>query len=185
MKTEKRKVNYLNTKISKTKIFDKKDKKEEIKKILLIILVLLMFLFSIISYFLGYILGKIDVVPFFEKIADGTENKTDDTVQNNTIINNNYNSQNKNNLQNTNNSNKNENTKQDDIQNNKQVNKVIDTIKITEDDIEWNVEKKLNVFSNPQYYYKSIIVPTTENYYQFMVENSTDTPIKYNIVVLQ
>lgn len=47
----------------------------------------------------------------------------------------------------------------------------------------YNNSTKLNIFSNPAYEFKSIIAPLSSNVYQFVVRNSNDFPIQYELIV--
>lgn len=161
------------------------ERQEKKKKRRLLILIILMFLISFISYFLGYILGKIDVIPTSGKSRPITNNTVENSiVENNT--NSNYPNYNYNYEYNANNNtnenvNENNNPNTNNTEENENNIKKTDTIKITENNIEWEVTEKVNVFSNPQYSYKSIVAPNSEGYYQFIVENTTANSIKYNI----
>lgn len=44
---------------------------------------------------------------------------------------------------------------------------------------------KLNIFSNPYYEYKNIIAPTSTNTYQFIVKNTNDFNIKYDVMMTE
>lgn len=45
----------------------------------------------------------------------------------------------------------------------------------------WQSDTKINVFANPLYNMKSIIAPNSSNTYKFIVKNSTDYNLTYNI----
>ena len=49
------------------------------------------------------------------------------------------------------------------------------------DKVEWNNEKEIDIFSNTVYEMEQKIAPECSNTYEFIVRNSTDYKIKYNI----
>lgn len=58
---------------------------------------------------------------------------------------------------------------------------IVDSIQITENDIDINKIEDLNIFCNPEFGEKKMIAPQSYSTYNFKIENVTNNNIKYNI----
>ena len=53
------------------------------------------------------------------------------------------------------------------------------------DSLTWNGSTDLKIFSNSMYNIEGVIAPESSNVYQFVVKNSTNTSVKYNITFVE
>ena len=56
---------------------------------------------------------------------------------------------------------------------------------VKDKEITWDGEKKANIFNNSMYYFSDIVAPESSNTYQFVVKNSTEYKLKYNITFVE
>lgn len=61
----------------------------------------------------------------------------------------------------------------------------IEDARILDDDGKYNNSTELRLFSNPAYEFRELIAPTSTNVYQFIVRNSNDFNIEYNLIMTE
>ena len=57
----------------------------------------------------------------------------------------------------------------------------IKTIEITQNNMNWNEIKDLEIFSNPEFSNEKIIIPKSKGSYEFVISNKLNERVKYNI----
>ena len=61
----------------------------------------------------------------------------------------------------------------------------IEDARILDDDGKYNNSTDLRLFSNPAYEFRELIAPTSTNVYQFIVRNSNEFKIEYNLIMIE
>lgn len=148
---------------------NKENKRYRITIVILVLIILLLILYIAIKGF-----GRIGIIPtgnvdIFNIKSNSTKKDDKNNNQNNSNNSNNDNqSNNYNNI-------KNDPDKSDDEETKK------DLINVFDEDLMWNSENELRIFSNPAFEFQNIIAPGSTNTYQYVVNNSESFNITYSM----
>ena len=147
------------------------NKRYRITIVILVLIILLLILYIAIKG-----IGRIGVIPTGNiDIFNINSTKKDDK---------NNNQNNSNNSNNDNQSNNYNNIKNDTDKNDGEETKK-NLITVFDEDLTWNSENELRIFSNPAFEFQNIIAPGSTNTYQYVVNNSESFNITYSMIFIE
>lgn len=150
------------------------------KVILLIILVLL---FLIISFIIGYKLGRINIPsyniePDIFEINEIENSSSDDNDLDNSFNDNIVNDTEKNTTIKSSNNKLSDNV----ITNDNSLNDEFG-FSVSDENVNWNSTQSINIFKNLYFNNESIIAPGVSNVYEFVIKNNTNYNVSYNVIM--
>ena len=152
-------------------ISNQENKRYRITIVILVLIILLLILYIAIKG-----IGRIGVIPTGNiDIFNINSTKKDDK---------NNNQNNSNNSNNDNQSNNYNNIKNDTDKNDGEETKK-NLITVFDEDLTWNSENELRIFSNPAFEFQNIIAPGSTNTYQYVVNNSESFNITYSMIFIE